>query len=205
MPLRSVVCDQAGRAPMEQIQFTKLDMKDQHPGQRDRAHSRRDRFPLGAHGAAGSPMPQLPATGLAPAASVPPGFRLVGSRVQSLPGSADAGAAPRFSPTASPRCRCSSSPDRRSAPAPAEASSMGPRTRSLRACAATSITAVGEVPPTTVRDIATSLAPVVGRRARAAPPRPIGRSAWRSGPVVKKSRRLGATGLRAGRTVRTVR
>ena len=49
MPLRSEVCDQAGR-PVERIQFTRLDMHSKMSGARDRAVSGRIGFPLGASG-----------------------------------------------------------------------------------------------------------------------------------------------------------
>ena len=90
---------------------------------------------------------------------VPPGSAWSASRLQSLPGSSDAGAAPDFLR----RLRAVSVFIE-----PGVAHCAGAR-RSLEhglrervhydACGATSITAVGEVPPTTVRDIATSLAP----------------------------------------------
>jgi sigma-E factor negative regulatory protein RseB len=51
-------------------------------------------------------------------------------------------------------------PGSRNAPAPAEASRMGAASTFTTTVRGYMITAVGEVPPTTVRDIATSLAPV---------------------------------------------
>ena len=59
-------------------------------------------------------------------------------------------------------------PGSRNAPAPAEASRMGAASTFVRGYM---ITAVGEVPPTTVRDIATSLAPVSDVGASAPPAR----------------------------------
>ena len=168
MPLRSEICDQAGRA-VERIQFTQARHAHQHAGQRDRALGRRVRFPLGALGAAGR-RPPRGRDGLAPAqgaSRVPPGrlTRPVSAR------ESDAGAAPRFLRRLRVGIgvhRARIAHVRRHPPKPR---GWVPRARSLRPCGATSITAVGEVPPTTVRDIATSLAPASDVGASAPPAR----------------------------------
>lgn len=166
MPLRSEVCDQAGR-PVERIQFTRLDM-----------HSK-----MSAH----ETEPSVDASGFRwvrparPTADrrvavagwrplrVPPGFRLIGTRVQTLPGHPMPVQHLVFSDGFA-SVSVFIEPGSRNAPAPPEASRMGAASTFTTTLRGFVITAVGEVPPTTVRDIATSLAPVAAAGAETPPP-----------------------------------
>jgi sigma-E factor negative regulatory protein RseB len=159
MPVRSVVGDEAGRQ-IEQILFTRLEMKekisarDVEPGVDANGFQwvRTDRK-LAA-------MPQLPAnTGLRPL-RVPPGFRLIASRLQMMPGSPMPAQHLIFSdgiaaisvfiepgpPTGGPR--------------PPEASRMGSANAYSTSVHGHVVTAIGEVPAGTVREIADSVVPM---------------------------------------------
>jgi sigma-E factor negative regulatory protein RseB len=156
MPLRSEICDLAGR-PVERIQFTKLDMHTNMPASEtepsvDASGFRwvRSARPAGER--------RVVAAGWRPL-KVPPGFRLVGSRVQSLPGRPMPVQHLVFSDGFA-SVSVFIEPGSRTAPAPAEASRMGAASTFTTTVRGYMITAVGEVPPTTVRDIATSLTPV---------------------------------------------
>ena len=131
----------------------------QYAGQRDRAVGGRIRFPLGALGAARLRPPRSHGRGGLACAQGAPGFRLVGSRVQSLPGHPMPVQHLVFSDGFA-SVSVFIEPGSRNAPAPAEASRMGAASTFTTTVRGYMITAVGEVPPTTVRDIATSLAPV---------------------------------------------
>jgi sigma-E factor negative regulatory protein RseB len=164
MPLRSEVCDQAGR-PVERIQFTKLDMHSNLPARETEpsvdasgfrwVRSARPVVDRRVAAAAWRPL------------KVPPGFRLVGTRIQSLPGHPMPVQHLIFSDGFA-SVSVFIEPGSRNAPAPAEASRMGAASTFTTTVRGYMITAVGEVPPTTVRDIATSLAPATD--VGAAPP-----------------------------------
>lgn len=109
MPLRSVVSDGAGR-PIEQISFTRLEMRDSIPGRDVEPAVDATGFQWVRTGRKLA-MPQLPANGWRPL-RIPPGFRLVASRLQVLPGS-PMPAQHLISRTASRRCPYSSSRARR--------------------------------------------------------------------------------------------
>jgi sigma-E factor negative regulatory protein RseB len=169
MPLRSEICDQSGR-PVERIQFTKLDMHTNMPASEtepsvDASGFRwvRSARPVAQRRVA------LAASGWRPL-KVPPGFRLVGSRVQSLPGHPMPVQHLVFSDGFA-SVSVFIEPGSRNAPAPAEASRMGAASTFTTTVRGYMITAVGEVPPTTVRDIATSLTPVADAGANPPPAR----------------------------------
>jgi sigma-E factor negative regulatory protein RseB len=167
MPLRSEICDQKGR-PVERIQFTKLDM---HTNM-----SARETEPsVDASGFRWVRSPRAVVDRRVVVAAwrplkVPPGFRLVGSRVQSLPGQPMPVQHLVFSDGFA-SVSVFIEPGSRSAPAPAEASRMGAASTFTTTVRGYMITAVGEVPPTTVRDIATSLAPATESGANPPPAR----------------------------------
>ena len=167
MPLRSEICDQAGRA-VERIQFTKLDMHTNMPASETEpsVDASGFRWVRSARPVADR---RVAATGWRPL-KVPPGFRLVGSRVQSLPGNPMPVQHLVFSDGFA-SVSVFIEPGSRTAPAPAEASRMGAASTFTTTVRGYMITAVGEVPPTTVRDIATSLAPASDVGASAPPAR----------------------------------
>lgn len=167
MPLRSEVLDQTGM-PVERIQFTRLDMHTNMPAREtepsvDASGFRwvRSARPVGERNVA--------AVGWRPL-RVPPGFRLVGTRVQSLPGHPMPVQHLVFSDGFA-SVSVFIEPGTRNAPAPPEASRLGAASTFTTTLRGYVITAVGEVPPTTVRDIATSLAPVAEAAASPPPPR----------------------------------
>ena len=168
MPLRSEICDQAGRA-VERIQFTKLDMQTNMP--------------------ASETEPSVDASGFRWVRSARPGRRPPRGR-DGLASAQGASRGSAWSAHASSLCQghpmpvqhlvfsdgfASVSvfiePGSRTAPAPAEASRMGAASTFTTTVRGYMITAVGEVPPTTVRDIATSLAPASDVGASAPPAR----------------------------------
>jgi len=86
MPVRSVVGDEAGRQ-IEQILFTRLEMKDRISAKDVEPTVDANGFQWVRTDRKLAAMPQLPANnGLRPL-RVPPGFRLVASRLQVMPGS----------------------------------------------------------------------------------------------------------------------
>jgi sigma-E factor negative regulatory protein RseB len=155
MPLRSEICDQTGR-PVERIQFTKLDMHTNMPARETEPSVDASGFRW-VRSARPVVDRRVVAAGWRPL-KVPPGFRLVGSRVQSLPGHPMPVQHLVFSDGFA-SVSVFIEPGSRNAPAPAEASRMGAASTFTTTVRGYMITAVGEVPPTTVRDIATSLAP----------------------------------------------
>jgi sigma-E factor negative regulatory protein RseB len=158
MPLRSEICDQTGR-PVERIQFTKLDMHTNMPASETEPSVDASGFRWVRSARPGSDRRVAVAAASWRALKVPPGFRLVGSRVQSLPGHPMPVQHLVFSDGFA-SVSVFIEPGSRNAPAPAEASRMGAASTFTTTVRGYMITAVGEVPPTTVRDIATSLAPV---------------------------------------------
>ncbi len=158
MPLRSEVRDASG-ATVEAIHFTQLaidepiDPKDLQPAvdtigfQWIRAGRRAERR-------AAAP----PTAGWLPR-KMPPGFRLVVSRSQPVPGSPIPMQHLIFSDGfASVSVFIEPAPE--TGPAPPEAATVGSANAFTTQMSGHVVTAVGEVPPETVRDIATSLAPV---------------------------------------------
>ncbi len=155
MPLRSEVCDQEGR-PVERIQFSKLDMHTSLPAHETEPSVDASGFQW-VRSARRVIDQRVVVSGWRPL-KVPPGFRLVGSRLQSLPGHPMPVQHLVFSDGFA-SVSVFIEPGSRNAPAPPEASRMGAASTFTTTVRGHVITAVGEVPPTTVRDIATSLAP----------------------------------------------
>jgi len=157
MPLRSVVVDSAGQV-VERIHFTRLET--------DGTIDRHDLEP--AVDASGfqwirsgkrtEPRATVAVTGWRPL-KMPPGFRLVASRLQVMPGVPMPVQHLIFSDGfASVSVFIEPSPP--TGPAPPESTSMGSANAYSTRIRGHVVTAVGEVPAATVRDIATSVAPV---------------------------------------------
>ena len=155
MPLRSEVCDQAGQ-PVERIQFTKLDMHTNMPAHETEPSVDASGFRW-VRSTRSVAERRVASAGWRPL-KIPPGFRLVGSRIQSLPGHPMPVQHLVFSDGFA-SVSVFIEPGSRNAPAPPEASRMGAASTFTTTVQGHVITAVGEVPPTTVRAIATSLAP----------------------------------------------
>jgi sigma-E factor negative regulatory protein RseB len=156
MPMRSVVSDGAGR-PIEQIQFTRLEMKDGIPDKDIEPAVDAEGFQWVRTGRK-LVMPQLPAMMWRPL-RVPPGFHLVVSRVQVLPGSPMPAQHLIFSDGIA-AVSVFIEPGAPTGPRPPETSSMGSANAYSTSVQGHVITAVGEVPAETVRYIASSVAPV---------------------------------------------
>ena len=159
MPLQSVVVNGAGH-PVEQIRFTRLELKDSIPARDieptvDAAGFRwiRTDRKLAA-------MPQLPAKGGWRPLRVPPGFRLVASRLQPVPGSALPAHHLIFSDGLAAISVFIEPGPPAAGPRPPESSSMGSANAYSTSVQGHVVTAIGEVPAATVREIANSVGPV---------------------------------------------
>jgi sigma-E factor negative regulatory protein RseB len=158
MPLRSVVTDPSGKA-VEQIHFTRLEL----PRRIDPSATEPT---VDASGFQWVKTGQRPAESAMAARAaewrplkMPPGFRLVGSRMQTMPGvpmpvqhlifSDGFASVSVFIEPGSP-----------SGPTPPESTTIGSANAFTVTIQNHVVTAVGEVPPETVRDIATSVAPI---------------------------------------------
>jgi sigma-E factor negative regulatory protein RseB len=155
MPLRSEVAGVDG-APLEQMQFTQLEMyKSLAPGavepKVDATGFRWMRSNRRVAKSAVAPSGWRPL-------EVPPGFQLVGTRQQVVPGVAMPVQHLIFSDGFA-SVSVFIEPGASRAPAPAEASRVGSASTFTTQVRGFVVTAVGEVPPTTVRAIATSLVP----------------------------------------------
>jgi sigma-E factor negative regulatory protein RseB len=158
MPLRSVVTDPTGRA-VEQIHFTRLEMPrridasstepsvDATGFQWIRTGCQPAKAALAAKAAEWRPM------------KMPPGFRLVASRVQTMPGVPVPVQHLIFSDGFA-SVSVFIEPGSSSGPAPPESTSVGSSNAFTIRIQDHVVTAVGEVPAATVRDIARSVAPV---------------------------------------------
>ena len=155
MPLRSQVSDEKG-GPIEQIHFTKLEMP-------DRIDAKETEPGIDASGfrwvRTGHKLARQPVSGPTwRAARVPPGFRLVGARLQPVPGVPVPAQHLIFSDGfASVSVFIEPGPP--SGPAQVEVSTIGSSSAYSTRVGGHVVTAVGEVPPMTVRFIATSVAP----------------------------------------------
>jgi sigma-E factor negative regulatory protein RseB len=157
MPLRSVVSDGTGQ-PIEQIRFTRLEMKDRIPARDMEPTVDATGFQWVRTGRKLAAMPQSPANGWRPL-RVPPGFRLVASRLQVMPGSPMPAQHLIFSDGIA-AVSVFIEPGAPTGPRPPETSSMGSANAYSTSVEGHIVTAVGEVPPATVRDIANSIAPI---------------------------------------------
>lgn len=159
MPLRTVVDNGQGR-PVEQISFTSLEMARHIPDEDVEPSVDATGFQWVRTGRklAPPPPPVAGANGWRPM-RLPPGFRLVASRVQLLPGSPVPAQHLIFSDgMAAISVFIEPGPAR--GPAPPESSSMGSANAYSTSIQGHVVTAVGEVPADTVREVATSVVPV---------------------------------------------
>jgi sigma-E factor negative regulatory protein RseB len=155
MPLRSEVSG-VGGTTLEQMQFTQLEMyKSLAPGAVEPTVDatgyrwmRSNRRVADVPSARGGWRPL----------KVPPGFRLVGARQQMVPGVPMPVQHLVFSDGFA-SVSVFIEPGAHNAPAPSEASRVGSASTFTTHVRGFIVTAVGEVPPSTVRDIATSLVP----------------------------------------------
>lgn len=172
MPLRSVVTDPAGQA-VEQIHFTRLQL----PKRIDASATEPS---VDATGYQWIKTGRRPAEAAMAARAaewrplrMPPGFRLVGSRVQSMPGVPVPVQHLIFSDGFA-SVSVFIEPSSAAGPTPPESTRVGSANAFTVTIKDHVVTAVGEVPPETVRDIATSVAPVgfpesAGKEAAAEP------------------------------------
>lgn len=158
MPLRSVVADGSGRI-VEGIHFTRLEMPGHIAASATEASVEAAGFQWIRTG-------RRPATSAAAATAaawrpmkIPPGFRLVGSRVQSVPGVPMPAQHLIFSDGFA-SVSVFIEPGSAAGPAPPEAASIGSANAFSTRIQGHVVTAVGEVPPDTVREFAVSVAPV---------------------------------------------
>jgi sigma-E factor negative regulatory protein RseB len=165
MPLRTVVADGLGR-PIEQISFTQLEMP-------RRIDPKEVEPSIDASGyrwvrsARPAPEPRTTVAGWRPL-KLPPGFRLVASRVQAVPGVALPVQHLIFSDGFA-SISVFIEPGSPTGPAPPQASSVGSANAFTTFVAGHVVTAVGEVPLETVRDVATSVVPGEAGQASATP------------------------------------
>ena len=170
MPLRSVVGDGAGRQ-VEQILFTRLEIKDRIPARDVEPGVDASGFQWVRTGRKLAAMPQLPSNQGWHPVRVPPGFRLVASRLQAMPGSPMPAQHLIFSDGIA-AISVFIEPAPSGGPRPPEASKMGSANAYSTSVHGHVVTAIGEVPPATVREIASSVAPL-GPPAPAAVPASI--------------------------------
>lgn len=169
MPLRSVVGDGAGRQ-VEQILFTRLEMKDKIPAKDIEPAVDASGFQWVRTDRKLAAMPQLPANHGWWPLRVPPGFRLIASRLQPMPGSPMPAQHLIFSDGIA-AISVFIEPGPTTGSRPPEASSMGSANAYSMSVQGHIVTAIGEVPPNTVREIASSVAPL--QTAPAAPSSPV--------------------------------
>jgi len=159
MPLRSIVANGAG-VPVEQISFTSLELQKKIPDKDVEPSVDATGFQWIRTGRKLGPPPQpmANANGWMPL-RLPPGFRLVASRFQLLPGSPVPAQHLIFSDGMA-AISVFIEPGHASGPAPPESSSMGSANAYSTSIQGHVITAVGEVPADTIREVAISVAPV---------------------------------------------
>jgi sigma-E factor negative regulatory protein RseB len=158
MPLQSIVADGAGN-PIEHIRFTQLQIKDKIPAKDIEPTVDASGFQWVRTGRKLAAMPQLPTNGGWRPLRVPPGFRLVASRLQPIPGSPMPAQHLIFSDGIA-AISVFIEPGAATGPRPPETSSMGSANAYSTSVQGHVVTAIGEVPPATVREIANSVAPV---------------------------------------------
>jgi sigma-E factor negative regulatory protein RseB len=158
MPLRSIVVDGAGRQ-VEQIRFTQLETKQRIPAKDIEPAVDASGYRWVRTGRKLAAMPQLPTNGGWRPLRVPPGFRLVASRLQPIPGSPMPAQHLIFSDGIA-AISVFIEPGAPTGPRPPESSSMGSANAYSTSVQGHTVTAIGEVPPATVREIASSVGPV---------------------------------------------
>jgi sigma-E factor negative regulatory protein RseB len=168
MPLRTVVVDGAGR-PVEVINFTQLEMPRHIDARATEPTIDASGFQWVRHSR------QLQAQPPAPVAwrpmKLPPGFRLVASRMQVVPGVAFPVQHLIFSDGFA-SISVFIEPARPEGPAPPESSSVGSANAFSTLVQGHVVTAVGEVPLETVRDVARSVGPAPPAGSAADQPQP---------------------------------
>ena len=169
MPLRSVVGDDAGRQ-IEQILFTRLELKDKIPSKDIEPTVDATGFQWIRTDRKLAAMPQLPANQGWRPVRVPPGFRLVASRLQLMPGSPMPAQHLIFSDGIAAISVFIEPATPGGGPRPPEASSMGSANAYSTSIQGHVVTAIGEVPAATVREIASSVAPLSADTTSAAMP-----------------------------------
>jgi sigma-E factor negative regulatory protein RseB len=155
MPLRTVVADGLGR-PVEQISFTQLEMPRRIDPKEVEASIDASGFRW-VRSARPAPEPRTTVAGWRPL-KLPPGFKLVASRVQAVPGVALPVQHLIFSDGFA-SISVFIEPGSPTGPAPPQASSVGSANAFTTFVAGHVVTAVGEVPLETVRDVAISVVP----------------------------------------------
>ena len=180
MPLRSVVGDGAGRQ-VEQILFTRLEMKDKIPAKEIEPAVDATGFQWIRTDRKLAAMPQLPTNHGWRPLRVPPGFRLIASRLQPMPGSPMPAQHLIFSDGIA-AISVFIEPGPSTGSRPPEASSMGSANAYSMSVQGHIVTAIGEVPANTVREIATSVAPLQATPAEPASPVRLPASALSGGP-----------------------
>jgi sigma-E factor negative regulatory protein RseB len=165
MPLRTVVADGFGR-PIEQISFTQLEMPRRIDPKEVEASIDASGFRW-VRSTRPAPEPRTTVAGWRPL-KLPPGFRLVASRVQAVPGVALPVQHLIFSDGFA-SISVFIEPGSPTGPTPPQASSVGSANAFTTFVAGHVVTAVGEVPLETVRDVATSLVPGGAAEMPAAP------------------------------------
>jgi len=170
MPLRSVVGEGAGEGqPVEQIQFTRLDIKARIPDKDIEPSVDATGFQwirMGRNAA----LVQMPGAGWAPL-HLPPGFRLVASRLQLLPGSPVPAQHLIFSDGMA-AISVFIEPGPATGPSPPESSTMGSANAFSTSVQGHVVTVVGEVPAATLREVAASVVPLQGGSSAAPASRP---------------------------------
>ena len=160
MPLQSVVTNGVGD-PIEVIRFTQLQLKDTIPAHDVEPTVDATGFRWIRTGRKLAAMPQLPSKGGWRPGRLPPGFRLVASRLQPIPGSPMPAQHLIFSDGIA-AISVFIEPGAQTGPRPPETSTMGSANAYSTSVHGHVVTAIGEVPAATVREIANSVVPVQG-------------------------------------------
>jgi sigma-E factor negative regulatory protein RseB len=159
MPLRSLVSDGNGR-PVEQISFTSLELLKHIPDKDVEPSVDATGFQWIRTGRRLAALPPPPVTGAGwRPLRLPPGFRLVASRLQVLPGSPVPAQHLIFSDGMA-AISIFIEPSSASGTTPPESSNMGSANAYSTSIQGHVVTAVGEVPADTVREVATSVVPM---------------------------------------------
>ena len=153
MPLRSAVVDGRGRL-IEQVLFTRLDLPESIPASETEPSVDTTGFHWVHGGRPGTLRLSMPAGWRV--ARLPPGFRLVGTREQQVPGLPMPVSHLLFSDGLA-SVSVFIEPGHPRGPAPPAGLRAGSANAYSASVRGRAVTAVGEVPPATLRDIATSL------------------------------------------------
>jgi sigma-E factor negative regulatory protein RseB len=155
MPLRTVVVDPAGH-PVEMINFTALDMPRRIDAHATEPSIDASGFQWVRNAHRPPVLPQSPVVWRP--MSLPPGFRLIANRRQVVPG-VDQPVQHLIFSDGIATISVFIEPSRPEGPAPPESSSVGSANAFTTVVHGRVVTAVGEVPLETVRDVARSVAP----------------------------------------------